>query len=87
MIEIEIKLLSNWGHKSRIGLTEVQLFRNDGQQVDIDPACVHIQDGKDATDVSCLFNGKYKVCGTHNFKIHIFQWKNYFLPAGLQVVR
>ena len=60
-LEIKVRLLSNWGHSNRIGLTEIQLYDTAGHRVDVDPANVTLHCAHGSSDVSCLFNGKCKV--------------------------
>ena len=60
-LEIKVRLLSNWGHSNRIGLTEIQLYDTGGHRVDVDPANVTLHGAHGSSDVSCLFNGKCKV--------------------------
>ncbi len=70
-LEIQVRLLSNWGHSSRIGLTEIQLLESSGQRIEVDPANVTLHGAEDSSDVGCLFNGKCKVRVTH----HSSSWK------------
>lgn len=61
-IEVHIEILSNWGHDTRVGLTEIQLFDNNKQRIDVDENDVMVRNVERMRggDVMSLFNGRYK---------------------------
>lgn len=68
---LHVELRTNWGHSSRIGLTEIQLFARtpsgDERLLDLgaalDAGSLRMRNVADEVgDLSCLFNGKCKVC-------------------------
>ena len=61
-VEIRLKIMSNWGHPSRVGLTEIQLLHASGSLLPVPSTGVtvlggHSQSGSPAV----LFNGRAKV--------------------------
>lgn len=63
-VDIRLEILSNWGHASRVGLTEIQLLQSSGALLPVPSSGVsvrgaHAQSGPP----SILFNGKAKVRG------------------------
>lgn len=61
-IEMTLTLLSNWGHPDRLGLTEVQLFDNRGQKIEVDPSLVTSHGARHQRGtLGSLFSGKAKV--------------------------
>jgi len=62
ILPVHIEVKSNWGHAMRLGLTEIQVFDDRGEQVPVtgDDVSVHgAEDCRGGIDV--LFNGKFKV--------------------------
>ena len=68
---LHAELRSNWGHASRVGLTEIQLFARSpaGEErllelgAALDAGSLRMRNVADEVgDLSCLFNGKCKVC-------------------------
>lgn len=61
-VEVSIEILSNWGHSSRVGLTEIQMLSTSGQLLPVPASGVS---AKGAHSMSCLptilFNGRAKV--------------------------
>ncbi|XP_022250480.1 protein KIAA0556-like isoform X2 [Limulus polyphemus] len=61
VINIDLELLSNWGHPDRIGLTEVQLYDSSGKLLDVKPMDVSVEgSGSVVGEVGNLVNGKTK---------------------------
>ena len=61
-IEIHLEFLSNWGHASRIGFTEVQVFDQRGRRIAFADDDVMQRNMEDVRgDIMSLFNGKFKV--------------------------
>lgn len=62
MIEVNIVLLSNWGHRDRVGLTEVQFFDGNKKLIPLVPEDVTVHNAhKSSNNIDILFNGKTKV--------------------------
>ncbi|KAK6170887.1 hypothetical protein SNE40_019176 [Patella caerulea] len=60
-IEVNIEILSNWGHPSRLGLTEIQFYNQDKQLIPVNCNDVTIHGGnKTHASIDVLFNGKAK---------------------------
>ncbi len=64
-VSVRVRVLSNWGHASRVGLTELQLVDTAGAALPVDPAHVTLRGAAGSTDVACLFNGRCKVRETY----------------------
>ena len=67
-VDIRLEILSNWGHASRVGLTEIQLLQSSGALLPVPTSGVsvrgaHAQSGPP----SVLFNGKAKVRGSTGY--------------------
>eukprot|EP00118_Oscarella_pearsei_P020109 m.216669 g.216669 ORF g.216669 m.216669 type:complete len:1550 (+) comp39873_c0_seq26:136-4785(+) len=68
VIEVHLELLSNWGHSSLIGLTEVQLFDSDGRRMWLGKNRVQLQgmsEGLSPGNLGTLVNGKTKTTNAH----------------------
>lgn len=63
MTEVNIELVSTWGHKEQIGLTELQFFDKNRKLIPISTSNVTVHGARDNSNlVDVLFNGKGKVC-------------------------
>jgi hypothetical protein len=61
-LSIQIGLLSNWGHESRIGLTEIQFFDLKKNRLEIDASLLRVEGAKNELgDVGYLVNNRFKV--------------------------
>ena len=61
-IEVNIELVSNWGHPDLIGLTELQFFNEKRQQIKVPPQNISVHGNKSNTSsLDVLVNGKAKV--------------------------
>ncbi|KAK3599312.1 hypothetical protein CHS0354_028678 [Potamilus streckersoni] len=61
IIVVHMKLLSNWGHHMRLGLTEIQFFNQKKQLISVKPADVTVHAAEDTKGtIDLLFNGKMK---------------------------
>ena len=60
---VDITILSNWGHQSCVGLTEIQLFGLDRCRFPVSEDDVTIRGAghADDNDIMVLFNSKFKV--------------------------
>ena len=63
-IHILVEILSNWGHKDKVGLTELQVFDQNKTKIDIDPSEVLVEP-EPVGDIGYIFNGKCKVSMAH----------------------
>ncbi|CAH1795086.1 unnamed protein product [Owenia fusiformis] len=76
LIELHIELLSNWGHKSRIGLTEIQIFDMEKRRIPINESDLVLHGVKQPKgDLNNLFNGKFKSTKERNM------WSCSFTPG------
>lgn len=59
-----LEITSNWGHPSRVGLTEIQLLQKNGKRLKFNQyKCVQVEGAlEEKWNVYNLFNGKFKVC-------------------------
>ncbi|XP_033095303.1 protein KIAA0556-like [Anneissia japonica] len=75
--EVVLELISNWGHASRLGLTEVQFFSNDGKKISMAADTVSLVGGVEGEvgDPSNLTNGKTKTTKDRNM------WSYTFTPG------
>ncbi|CAG2250434.1 CTPS [Mytilus edulis] len=61
MTEVNIELVSTWGHKEQIGLTELQFFDKNRKLIPISTSNVTVHGARDNSNlVDVLFNGKGK---------------------------
>ncbi|XP_013381133.1 protein KIAA0556 isoform X4 [Lingula anatina] len=75
IVELHLVLLSNWGHPSRIGLTEIQAFDSEGNRIDLTCGDVQVYGAKDCKgDLDNLFNGRFKTTKERNM------WSCSFVP-------
>ncbi|XP_077979703.1 LOW QUALITY PROTEIN: protein KATNIP homolog [Glandiceps talaboti] len=78
---IVIQLLSNWGHPTRIGLTEVQFFDKNGQKISIDDSEIDVVNAREEKgDVSNIVNGKSKTTKERNM------WSCNLASKSVQIV-
>eukprot|EP00058_Branchiostoma_floridae_P025246 XP_002610736.1 hypothetical protein BRAFLDRAFT_126073 [Branchiostoma floridae] len=60
-IEVFCEMLSNWGHPTRLGLTEMEFFDLEGKKIPVSEADVVVTGAEDKKGtVGCLVNGKTK---------------------------
>ncbi|XP_035694968.1 protein KIAA0556-like isoform X6 [Branchiostoma floridae] len=60
-IEVFCEMLSNWGHPTRLGLTEMEFFDLEGKKIPVSEADVVVTAAEDKKGtVGCLVNGKTK---------------------------
>lgn len=67
--DVTLEVLSNWGHASRVGLTEVEFYNNAGEKISLTPSDVWVQGAKDMQGMlGNLVNGRAKVsiCWKHD---------------------
>lgn len=55
-IYITLEILSNWGHATRVGLTEVEFFDLQHRKVFVSPHDVDIRHADSPRDLGCLVN-------------------------------
>ena len=61
-MDVRLEILSNWGHSSQVGLTEVQLLQSSGSLLPVPSTGVSVQGAHSPSGPpSILFNGKAKV--------------------------
>lgn len=66
-ISIHLELLTNWGHEKRIGLTEIQLFHENGKIIPIQPEEISVKNAtNESASIHTLFNGKAKTSKIKN---------------------
>ena len=62
MTEVNIELVSTWGHKEFIGLTELQFFDKNRKLIPVSSSNVVVHGAKENRNlVDVIFNGKGKV--------------------------
>ncbi len=60
--KVVLRLMSNWGHESRVGLTGIELFDCRGDRVPVSAASVVVEGARGQQgDLITLFDGKCKV--------------------------
>ena len=65
-VDIRLEILSNWGHASRVGLTEIQLLQSSGALLPVPSTGVTARSAQaQSGPPSVLFNGKAKVRGRY----------------------
>ncbi|XP_046573388.1 katanin-interacting protein-like isoform X2 [Haliotis rubra] len=61
VLEVNMEILSNWGHPDRVGLTEIQFFNSDKQLIPVRMSDVSVHGATGCrTSRDVLFNGKPK---------------------------
>ncbi|XP_014661506.1 PREDICTED: uncharacterized protein KIAA0556-like isoform X2 [Priapulus caudatus] len=66
-VELHLEVCSNWGHPDRIGLTEMQLFDQDGRHIEVKPPDVVVSGATDVKgDITNIFNSKFKTIKERN---------------------
>ncbi|XP_067672341.1 katanin-interacting protein-like isoform X2 [Haliotis asinina] len=61
VLEVNMEILSNWGHPDRVGLTEIQFFNTDKQLIPVRVSDVSVHGATGCrTSRDVLFNGKPK---------------------------
>jgi len=71
-LTVTLKILSNWGHPSRVGLTEVQFFDQTKNRFDVNPDDIRVKGARNVKgDLAVLCNGKCKV-RLYEFLISLF---------------
>ncbi|XP_013084186.2 katanin-interacting protein-like isoform X2 [Biomphalaria glabrata] len=66
-MEVTVEILSNWGHSSLVGLTELQFFDESKCLIPIKPSDVSVHGVKDNYNkIEVLFNGKSKTTKERN---------------------
>ncbi|XP_074648255.1 katanin-interacting protein-like isoform X2 [Tubulanus polymorphus] len=61
VIEVNMKVISNWGHPKRLGLTEIQFIDMDNRRLQIKPEDIIVYGAIDSNgDIGSLINGKFK---------------------------
>ncbi|XP_046378417.2 katanin-interacting protein-like isoform X2 [Haliotis rufescens] len=61
VLEVNMEILSNWGHPDRVGLTEIQFFNSDKQLIPVRMSDVSVHGATGCrTSLDVLFNGKPK---------------------------
>ncbi|KAH9498867.1 hypothetical protein Btru_004902, partial [Bulinus truncatus] len=66
-MEVALEILSNWGHSSMVGLTELQFFDQSKCLIPIKPSDVSIHGAKEnSNNIEVLFNGKSKTTKERN---------------------
>ncbi|GFO38442.1 protein kiaa0556 [Plakobranchus ocellatus] len=66
-LELTFEIMSNWGHPSLVGLTELQFFDQSGCLVPVKPSDISVTGaGSSAKNVGVLFNGKSKTTKERN---------------------
>ncbi|XP_064624370.1 katanin-interacting protein-like isoform X2 [Lineus longissimus] len=67
MIEVHMEVVSNWGHPSRVGLTEIQFFDMENKRLEVDPNDVNIYGADDVKGIIAnVLNGKFKTTKERN---------------------
>jgi hypothetical protein len=62
ILEVHTEVISNWGHPSRVGVTEIQFFDMENKRLEVDPNDVNIYGADDVKgDIANILNGKFKV--------------------------
>lgn len=62
-LSIEFRLLSNWGHESCMGLTEIQIFDLGKHRMDLSDSQIEVEGAvSEKGQAALLFNGRCKVC-------------------------
>ncbi|XP_059167114.1 katanin-interacting protein-like isoform X2 [Physella acuta] len=65
--EVTVEILSNWGHSSLVGLTELQFFDQSKCLIPVNPTDISIQGAKTSSkQLEALFNGKSKTTKERN---------------------
>ncbi|XP_078693037.1 katanin-interacting protein-like isoform X5 [Branchiostoma floridae x Branchiostoma belcheri] len=60
-VEVFCEMLSNWGHPSRLGLTEIEFFDLEGKKIPVSEADIVASGAEEQKGtVGCLVNGKTK---------------------------
>ena len=69
-IVVTVQILSNWGHPTRVGLTELQLFDKSGKKLELDVADVFVHGAVNPKgQIKNIINGNFKVLNIMN--IHL----------------
>ena len=73
-LEVIIEINSNWGHPSRVGVTEVQFFDLEGQRLTLQPSSLDVRNASESKgELANIVNARMKV------PIHLFSLrKKYF---------
>lgn len=58
---VTMEILSNWGHSSQVGLTEIQFFCPQNQKLFVSPHDLDIRNTEQPGNLDALVNGKTKV--------------------------
>ncbi|CAG5117097.1 unnamed protein product, partial [Candidula unifasciata] len=65
--EVTLEILSNWGHPSLVGLTELEFFDQSGRLIPIKSSDVSVHGARSSTNkVDVIFNGKSKTTRERN---------------------
>ncbi|KAL8620866.1 hypothetical protein ACOMHN_047037 [Nucella lapillus] len=83
-VEVRLEILSNWGHSSRVGLTEVQLVHMSGSLLPVPSAGVTVRGAHSQSGPpSVLFNGRAKTIKERN--MWTCQWRGQPVELRIQV--
>lgn len=60
--DVVMGISSNWGHPSRVGLTEVEFYNGSGEKITLTPTDVWVKGSKDMQGIlGNIVNGRAKV--------------------------
>ena len=70
-MSLTLDLCTNWGHKNRVGLTEVQVYGIDGKRLKLKADDVSVNGAMETSgDLGNIVNGKTKV--REIWRIYVF---------------
>ncbi|XP_041473507.1 katanin-interacting protein-like isoform X2 [Lytechinus variegatus] len=67
VLEVVIEINSNWGHPSRVGVTEVQFFDLQGQRLTLQPSSIEARNAEESKgELANIINAKMKTTKERN---------------------